>query len=1124
MSIIIYIYIGINIYIYISLFIGKHFYAAIWRECNLPKPYHFEHGYLRNRRRENPMLIQDIVAQKCRQYKRSHIQTSYDGKNAFLSIAPNNEVSELLKQRYRNATCSAHARDGQIDFTIIGSGALPGDRIAADLFRLTYGDYVREWVGGLEEGSEGKTLVAEHPITHEPINLMISVYADDIIKDTVLPERSEEDKVDDWVTNIETVINFSDDTLDKVLMPSGIAQNQTKKEHLAHLFGRGSNPATRMLYQNNTAIKGNFLVTMKYLGALVHRVGATQSETKERIAAGWKAWSILGSFWTSAAPWKARKFLFQALVLSAAVSGLEPKCLSETEYERINSFIVGRFRALLKGRAHYVVGGDGDDRKHVAITNIKVFKITRIVPIQIEMLARRLKWYQQIVRHPSESAAVVAALFGRFSNLGEGQSEADPKHFKLPSNATFHAQRWCQDFGMAAQVPEEPRLASVAAAVALNPLAPFIDSQVKSDFLEVDLSCVRVAFLMAEVFDSVLASAHRHYVDVDGESYPCPVVFEGAQCNRSFRTQRALETHLRRSEAGGHQWISVLNAMVCTNQCPVCGSVFSKVLDAQRHLTNAYLKGRCVIDRSVTSKWPREPESYECPMAQFGTCIYRATHLAQLQSHIASQHIPGSIEIELLLDPDVPVCHARAPASVRRDASGQRAPARRGRGRGHSLESEGARSTERRWRQRRGKGPDNPREVPRVLERRGRAALGQEGSASRRIRDEGRQRQGEGQRQGRAQGQGEGGEDRRDQTPAVEHAAEQDQLVAHERRGAAPHSLEARCENDQVLRQVLGAGAREQGTRVWSCFYSRRDALLDGAVRDGGFLDAQRGAPDDASQHAERHADPWGRLNLHQRIHVQGTARQNASDGSNHVSARQGVGTGGIRRTAQSDEHLTEGGASSARASGEEDPEDATRACWRKQKRKEVKAKAAAWLGTSGGNFSASPTLTSFAPALAGTSGTASQSASTCAPTLTGTSTASKSASISAPTTTGTCTASQAASTFAPALTGTCVASQSASIFAPASAGDGNAVASDSALTTPTAAGHARMAEPKTFACRDAFIRDIKERNAQQQTVSNPSQPKSAPPKASLGRGSLGDLLRRVDSRKGRYATERDGH
>ena len=81
----------------------------------------------------------------------------------------------LMRQRYHQASTCVPTHEGDCYYQI-GSGALPGDKIGADFFRLVFQRAIREWVSK----DKCKMLCLACPITEEVVNVGKSAYADDL--------------------------------------------------------------------------------------------------------------------------------------------------------------------------------------------------------------------------------------------------------------------------------------------------------------------------------------------------------------------------------------------------------------------------------------------------------------------------------------------------------------------------------------------------------------------------------------------------------------------------------------------------------------------------------------------------------------------------------------------------------------------------------------------------------------------------------------------------------------------------------------------------------------------------------------------------------------------------------
>jgi hypothetical protein len=161
--------------------------------------------------------------------------TSYDAKNAFHSIYEGEltgmirkyarlEDCQLLEQRVQAAVVTVPTPKGEIDFKT-QQGALPGDSIAAQMFRVTYADVVDGWME--VTGGEEEEIVAIEPASGQRIVLNTSVYADDICRTT--PQMQ--------AIDIPARLECHDSELTVRLAAIGIAQSaQKKRAHMEALW------------------------------------------------------------------------------------------------------------------------------------------------------------------------------------------------------------------------------------------------------------------------------------------------------------------------------------------------------------------------------------------------------------------------------------------------------------------------------------------------------------------------------------------------------------------------------------------------------------------------------------------------------------------------------------------------------------------------------------------------------------------------------------------------------------------------------------------------------------------------------------------------------------------------
>merc|ERR1712176_721507 len=101
------------------------------------------------------------------------------------------------------------------------------------------------------------------------------------------------------------------------------------------------------------------------------------------------------------------------MVHSAAMAGLEAFCLRESDYKRLDTFILGKIRKIMHGKAcKEVQGRDGQVHKRAETTK-EVWKYIKLAPSKVELQIRRLQYWQLVAAHKDAHKQVLAAVFGQ---------------------------------------------------------------------------------------------------------------------------------------------------------------------------------------------------------------------------------------------------------------------------------------------------------------------------------------------------------------------------------------------------------------------------------------------------------------------------------------------------------------------------------------------------------------------------------------------------------------------------------------------------------------------------------------------------------------------------------------
>jgi hypothetical protein len=389
---------------------GKAFYRHLWNKSNLQSPLDCEFGYVRSRRREYATKTQLMNQQRLMCSNLSHIAVSHDMTNAFAStnfqqLDANIEHDarscdqQVLKHRYRMASIHIeHDEPNKVaDFTI-GSGSLPGDNIASDLFSRCFRKPVSKWT----EDCKQPFLTTTCPLRGCSADTSKTMYADDLFNIIVVQGLD--------TNQMQEIVQASNTNLTEQITPIGVGQNTKKQEITVACFGANSRNIERDIRKNKLGGK-NILHQLKYLGSWISESGSITKEINARLEVAWKKWFMFSKLLTdSDIPFTVRRLCFINMVYNTLLSGLEAFVLSNSELDKLTKFICSRCRALLLGKAHSKI----DQNTHTSLSNHIVVKKTGILPVHLELTVRRLKWFKQIVTRPSSAGNLIAAWFGNF--------------------------------------------------------------------------------------------------------------------------------------------------------------------------------------------------------------------------------------------------------------------------------------------------------------------------------------------------------------------------------------------------------------------------------------------------------------------------------------------------------------------------------------------------------------------------------------------------------------------------------------------------------------------------------------------------------------------------------------
>ena len=142
---------------------------------------------------------------------------------------------------------------------------------------------------------------------------------------------------------------------------------------------------------------------------------------------------------------------------------------------------------------------------------------------------RRLKWAQTLVQDPSHHAQVLTAMFGKLP--AEPSSTLGPDG-EITPEANPWAVRWMED--LEALQPYDER--GVVQRMGKNVRALFLDRELAADFVEIDVSVLRLQSLSTQVPPWDFREEVGHPMEVSQEGVPQWRCCFDDQCEAKFES------------------------------------------------------------------------------------------------------------------------------------------------------------------------------------------------------------------------------------------------------------------------------------------------------------------------------------------------------------------------------------------------------------------------------------------------------------------------------------------------------------------------------------------------------------------------------------------------------------
>ena len=521
---------------------SKAFYGYLWRRQPQTQQRSYASGCTEHRSRLEAIAQSVNIAARLRRAKISFVTTNYNVANAHPSPShtslsealddTRHEDTGLLKQRHELATMEIQGADESI-LKRPGSGTTQGSEGAADAFHRVYHKRIDKWADHLQAGSMQEALIFKAPPASsdlfEPSVFMgLTTYADDVRVTSITTEPGHT-----W----ERVV-ANNTALDNAL--DEMAQNTAKQEHSVFFAGQRARQYMAAL-NGKGVLPGTTGPVARYLGPHLDIMGSSRPELERRRAAAFRTWNRFRPVWFRAGiPLRVRRLFFRALVVSILKTGLEALRLTPPDYEYLDRFILGLGRKMMRGKATIVSKMEDGTEKKRTVDRRKVWEFLGLVPSATELHARRLQWYQNLMRDPTAHQNVLFSFFGEASFEVNTVSDEGGR---IRESSCGGARHWQEDVD-GLEAFDDGAFVMERGGRAVGQW--FLDCKLKQDFFLLDMNGIRAAYRAVRIPPPGCLGGSLAVISHETEKQEEVVTeqpFVCTTCNDSFETLRQLVTH-----------------------------------------------------------------------------------------------------------------------------------------------------------------------------------------------------------------------------------------------------------------------------------------------------------------------------------------------------------------------------------------------------------------------------------------------------------------------------------------------------------------------------------------------------------------------------------------------------
>ncbi|CAE8582344.1 unnamed protein product [Polarella glacialis] len=438
--------------------LGRCFVKSLWQRGDHPSAP-FSIGAVPRRRREQAILQLRLLLYRLHRLSVSTAFTKFDIRNAFPSTAhtalteivvnqSNKQDTKLLLQRHMQAATTIIAHNEEQLTVALGSGAMQGDSIAAQLFCQVFQQAVITLHCMLYRCCDwSRRCIVRDVATGAEVDVSFCTFVDDFVK--VVPIEG----VQDLIQKQQTI----DSMFEQVLTPRGLLSHPTKKEIVPTVKGKGANTIMRHLLIDQPGDLARCALSACYLGAVFVSDDSMNAELDARIQAATKAWYVFRRIWKNGQlSLTVRLYLFKTMVVSALLLGQEASVFSPPQIARLETWRMKKLCQVV-GKAYWVQSYTASHP--IRRTAQAIRRIARSPTIGSELRRRRLMWMRHLARHPEDCAPLRALMFGKLPE--EENEQLSPQGHPTGAASPWLAQ-WADDLTRLARAdPRFPKITSL---------------------------------------------------------------------------------------------------------------------------------------------------------------------------------------------------------------------------------------------------------------------------------------------------------------------------------------------------------------------------------------------------------------------------------------------------------------------------------------------------------------------------------------------------------------------------------------------------------------------------------------------------------------------------------------